>query len=101
MSLGKEKSDGGVEYKWKITSLSEEKLEKIATQMKYRIREGGGEAIYEIGVRDDGQLIGVSERDLELTLSSLRQAAKRIGAKITILRELKGKEGKIVEVLVR
>ena len=101
MSLGKEKSDGGVEYKWKITSLSEEKLERIATQMKYRIQEGGGEAIYEIGVRDNGQLIGVSERELELTLSNLRQAAEKIGAKITILRELKGREGKIVEVLVR
>lgn len=47
------------------------------TQMKWRLREGRGEAIYEIGVADNGLLLGLSENDLTLSLNTLNRMADR------------------------
>ena len=41
-----ESEEGHVEYKLKLLSLSEERLEHLATQMNYRLNEKGGEAVY-------------------------------------------------------
>ena len=54
--------------------------------MKWRLREGQGEAIYEIGVGDDGFLHGLTAQEMEASLSTLRTMADRLGASITILR---------------
>ena len=47
------------------------------TQMKWRLREGRGEAIYEIGVADNGLLLGLSENDLTSSLNTLNRMAER------------------------
>ena len=39
--------------------------------MKWRLAEGGGEALYELGVADDGTLAGLSETDLAASLRTL------------------------------
>ena len=46
-------------------------------QMKWRLREGRGEAIYEIGVADNGLLLGLSENDLTSSLNTLKRMAER------------------------
>ena len=101
MSLKREEPHGNVEYKLKLASFDAKRLDEIATQLKYRIEEGLGEAIYEIGVMDDGRVVGLSEEELKTSLKNLEEAAKRIGAKVTVIREVNGKIGKAVEVLVR
>jgi len=45
--------------------------------MKWRLREGRGEAIYEIGVADNGLLLGLSEEDLGSSLNTLNRMADR------------------------
>jgi GTPase len=40
--------------------------------MKWRLQEGFGEAIYEIGVEDNGSCCGLSEDDLEKSLETLK-----------------------------
>ena len=40
--------------------------------MKWRLREGQGEAIYDIGVSDNGALTGLNEDDMDESLSTLR-----------------------------
>ena len=45
--------------------------------MKWRLREGRGEAIYEIGVADNGMLLGISEDDLGSSLNTLYRMADR------------------------
>lgn len=47
------------------------------TQMKWRLEEGNGEAIYEIGVEDNGILTGLNEADLQASVSTLEKMAKR------------------------
>jgi len=38
---------------------SEDRLDHLATQMKFRIKEGHGEAHYRIGVEDNGRPMGL------------------------------------------
>lgn len=47
--LPPEDAEGNVEYKLKLVDPSESRFEHLVTQMKWRLREGQGEAIYEIG----------------------------------------------------
>ena len=70
--------------------------------MNWRLQEGQGEALYEIGVEDCGQLSGVSSEELDASLATLRKMADRLDASITILyqRQLDNQRH-IVEVLVR
>ena len=45
--------------------------------MKWRLREGRGEAIYEIGVADNGLLLGLSQKDLDSSLDTLIRMANK------------------------
>jgi hypothetical protein len=65
---------GNIEYKWKLVGKSPERIAHLVrrrsvhtllaswiccllgqvTQMNYRLKEGLGEAIYELGIQDDG-----------------------------------------------
>lgn len=55
-SLPPEIERGNIEYKLKLIDPSPVRFEHLVTQMKWRLQEGLGEAIYEIGVSDDGYL---------------------------------------------
>lgn len=55
-SLPPEVERGNIEYKLKLVDPTPVRFEHLVTQMKWRLQEGFGEAIYEIGVSDDGYL---------------------------------------------
>lgn len=57
---------------------TESRLEHLITQMKWRLEEGEGEAIYEIGVEDNGLLMGLSKTDLDASMESLETMALRL-----------------------
>ena len=57
---------------------TESRLEHLITQMKWRLEEGEGEAIYEIGVEDNGLLMGLSKTDLDASMESLQTMALRL-----------------------
>ena len=84
-----------------MINVSRERLEKLASQMKYRLAEGGGEAFYVIGITDEGEPLGLPQDEAEYSLKALEKVAEVIGAKLQILRRRKGKKGIIYEVLVR
>ncbi|KAJ8923870.1 hypothetical protein NQ315_010452 [Exocentrus adspersus] len=101
-SLPPEPQLGNVEYKLKIVNPTKQRFEHLVTQLKWRLREGNGEAIYEIGVEDSGILAGLSKRDMTASLQTLQQMAVKLGATTTILRERVLDNGRsIAEVLVR
>lgn len=71
---------------------------------------GDGEAIYEIGVEDNGQLKGLTQDEIDLSMQTLNLMAKKIGASVNIINERivdyplnsnNGKRRKAIEVLVR
>nr|CAH0112948.1 unnamed protein product [Daphnia galeata] len=85
-NLPPEPQSGNIEYKLKLVNPSEQRIQHLVTQMKWRLREGQGEAIYEIGVGDDGFLHGLSRTDMDASLDTLGTMARRLGASVTVLR---------------
>lgn len=55
--------------------------------MNWRLREGQGEAIYEIGVEDSGHVKGLSREDMNASMKTLRAMGKKLGASVTVLQE--------------
>lgn len=92
---------GNIEYKLKLNSINEGRMDKLATQMQFRIMEGGGECFYEIGVEDNGNPIGLTKDDLEESLKVLYLITEKIDAKMTILNYRDGQNGLIGEILIR
>ena len=86
-SLPPEPQQGNVEYKLKLVRPTEQRLEHLVTQMKWRLREGQGEAIYEIGVEDNGLMTGLCDEDMDSSLDTLREMARRLGATTEVLRD--------------
>lgn len=109
---------------------TQNRFEHLATQLKWRLQEGRGEAVYQIGVEDNGLLVGLSQADMTASIGTLRKMADkydaqahsrgargqksdsmllvfRVGADITLLRErqvdsdVDGSARRIAEVLVR
>ena len=90
---------GNIEYKLKLVNPSATRLEHLVTQMKWRLREGAGEAIYEMGVEDNGIMTGLSEEDMDKSLETLQEMARRLGATVQVLRQNKNRS--VAEILVR
>ena len=65
---------------------SPSRLEHLVTQLKWRLQEGDGEAIYEIGVEDNGMFIGLKREELDSSLNTLNVMASKLGAHTTLLR---------------
>ncbi|XP_072105245.1 GTP-binding protein 2b isoform X2 [Mobula birostris] len=104
--LPPEAEEGNIEYKLKLVNPSQYRFEHLVTQMKWRLQEGRGEAVYQIGVEDNGLLVGLSEDELKASLKTLRKMAEKVGADITILRECNvaydlDSPRRIAEVLIR
>jgi len=49
-----EKTDGSTEYKRQLLQCTPNRLEKLKTQMSFRLDQGDGCCVYRIGVEDDG-----------------------------------------------
>ncbi|XP_056465115.1 GTP-binding protein 2-like [Gadus chalcogrammus] len=104
--LPPEAEEGNIEYKLKLINPTQYRFEHLATQMKWRLQEGRGEAVYQIGVEDNGMLVGLSEEDMRTSLETLHRMAEKVGADITVLRECEvdydsDDPRKIAEVLIR
>ncbi|ODQ49604.1 P-loop containing nucleoside triphosphate hydrolase protein [Saitoella complicata NRRL Y-17804] len=78
MRLSPEDHDGPIEYKVQLLGIGPERLDQLCTQMHFRLGEGGGAALYEIGVGDDGKLIGLLEDDMRESLETLSRMANKL-----------------------
>ncbi|NMC58584.1 MAG: GTP-binding protein [Candidatus Methanofastidiosa archaeon] len=62
--------------------LLKDRKERLSSQMKYRLKTGGGRAYYIVGVSDNGNVSCQSQEELEKTLEVIKNLANGIGAKI-------------------
>ncbi|KAI1720602.1 GTP-binding protein 2 [Ditylenchus destructor] len=85
--LPPENDIGNVEYKSRLINPTFSRFLHLATQLKWRLREGQGEAIYKIGVEDDGTIAGLTAPEMEKSMDTLRKMAEEIGAKLILLNE--------------
>ena len=86
-----ENDEGNVEYKRHLCSdelgVPDDnyniRFQQLVTQLKYRLSEGSGIALYYIGVEDDGSLYELSSKQSSKSISILKKMAFYIDAKIT------------------
>ncbi|KAI8431522.1 hypothetical protein MSG28_016024 [Choristoneura fumiferana] len=81
-SLPPEPRFGNVEYKLQLVSPCERRFQHLVTQLKWRLRSGGGSAVYLVGVRDCGALRGLRPRALRGSLHTLRRMALALRAQL-------------------
>lgn len=100
-----EKDDGNVEYKLKLVENTQHRIDQWTSQMRFRMDEGGGECIYNLGVSDSGGLIGLTENEYEHSMEILNQVIKANNYVSTIISEKVVKDTnpvrKVYEFLIR
>jgi GTPase len=97
-----ENEDGKIEYKLKLIDKDYSRINELVSQMRYRCNEGFGECIYNIGVRDDGTLEGITDEEFKQTIDNLNLIASKNNYYTYLLSSQEVNENKkIYEVLVR
>jgi len=100
--ISAENDTGNKEYKLKLLNPSSNKLEQLTTQLHFRLDEGNGEAIYTLGVTDDGGLVGLTEDEFTSTKDVFNQICSKNNLTMTLLSEQKMSNSKVVyEYLIR
>lgn len=84
--MAPEDDDGNVEYKSQLIKPTQSRLQHLATQMKWRLNEGKGQAFYCLGVLDDGTCRGLNAEDMAETMHTLCQMASSVGASLFVVR---------------
>lgn len=84
--LPEENDNGNSEYKYYILPASADRFDRLVTQLRWRLNEGDGSCLYEIGVLDDGTLEGISMSRMRESLSYLCAMAQVLGAQVTMRR---------------
>lgn len=84
-SLNAEIYYGNTEYKLLIEPKTENRRKGLSTQMGFRLREGNGQAIYWLGIMDNGYALGITKELLDDSIAQLKVIADILGARIHIL----------------
>ena len=76
---------GNIEYKRNLEKFTRVKFEKYSTQLKYRIIEGNGKAIYIIGINDNGNVFGISKETIPDTINLVNRISYNIDSYINYI----------------
>ena len=77
------------------------RIEELTTQMKFRLEEGNGECYYEIGVEDNGNPLGISKEELEISVNVIATLASNLNCQTKIIKLVQGKVGLIAELYIK
>ena len=80
--------------------LKKDRKQQLASQMKYRMEKGDGEAIYFIGVHDEGHLIGLPDSEYNESIFVLRSIAQEINAEILEIEKHPAGHGSVAKVII-
>ena len=92
---------GNIEYKLKLCDVNLERIVELTTQMNNRLGEGSGECYYVIGVEDNGNALGISKEELEISLSVINTMAINLGCTTKVQKLIEGKNGLIAEMHIK
>ena len=96
-----EEEGGNVEFKERLTRavhLADGRLESLAAQLRHRVLSGDGEAIYVVGVTDDGGIAGIEPDAFSESMDVLSLLAEEAGAHIEEVETWSAGENGIVGV---
>lgn len=80
--LNPEIEEGNVEYKRFLINIDDSRLEQLSTQMRWRLEEGDNEAIYYLGVNDNGSVYQMNQNEKEETLKNFNLLVEKNQAEI-------------------
>ena len=81
----REPNEGNLEYKLNLSNFTSNKYEKYSTQLKYRVLEGRGEAIYIIGVFDNGEIKGIPIKEFNITIDKFNHICMNVNCSIKLI----------------
>jgi len=87
--LDPEIEEGNVEYKRCLCNTEIIRIEEYTSQMIWRIGEGKGEAIYYLGVEDNGTFYNWNETQKNKTLQTFKKIVTKANLKIAKLEKIK------------
>ena len=97
-----EPQEGKIEYKLKLLNKNSERVNELASQMRYRVNEGCGEALYVLGVTDSGEMTGISPDEYDNSLLTLNSVANKNVYSVNLLTKKDvGEDKAVYEVLIR
>ena len=84
LSRAHENDYGQLEYKYKLTNLTPEQKDRLTSQLKYRVNtdDHRGQAMYNLGLTDDGFALGLTRDQLDESLKNLADITQNAGMKI-------------------
>ncbi len=80
-----EEEGGNVEFKTRLTRevhLGDGRMESLVAQLRHRVLSGDGEALYVVGVTDDGGIAGIPPAEFSETMDVLSLLAEEADAHI-------------------
>jgi GTPase len=80
--LEPEQDDGNIEYKRYLINIDSERFENLSTQMMWRLSECNNEAIYYLGVNDNGTIYNMTEQERNETLFNFMKLVNNNNAEI-------------------
>jgi GTPase len=97
-----EDDDGNIEYKRYLKlNQSDERFEELKTQMIWRVKEGNGEAIYYLGVKDDGSFYKLTHQEKIDTIKTIKKLVKTAKLKIVKIQKIYVDDDYYLRVLIR
>ena len=99
--IKQECDEGNMEYKFKINDwISKDRRESLKTQMMFRLHQGEGVAIYNLGYHDNGRPLGLEYHRLFATLGVMFEMAEALEIDIKSVKIMKGDEGYCANILI-
>lgn len=91
---------GNIEYKLFFNIKNRCRLDKYITQLNFRINEGNGNAIYLIGVSDNGHVIGLNDIQLKHNIDIINYMSSKINSKVSLILNCTHKNNKFLMVKI-
>lgn len=88
-----EVEEGNIEYKQQLLTLAPDRLRQLTTQMHWRLNEGRGTAFYELGVKDNGEVLGLTEETMLRSLGTLARMCRVVQAEMSLSKFRRGRDG--------
>ncbi|XP_028978168.2 GTP binding protein 1, like isoform X1 [Esox lucius] len=84
-----------------LVSPTGEQYDSLLRQLRERMDEGCGETIYVVGMGSDGGDYGLDERDMDVSVATVRALCEQLEADLILLRERCDTGGKVRDYLIR
>lgn len=77
------------------------RIERLVSQLDYKLKQGQGELQYTLGLDEKGESIGLTEELLNQAISTMRLIASKLESNLIVLSKPNFGFGKIAKILIR